>query len=548
MSNLGLLVKVSFENTFELNNFFNKKIKKSSKKNFAAGSSLIVTLGIIAALVTIYFWMMSEGLKMVGMLDVLPLLSGMVCVLITLFTTIFKAQGILFASKDFESLMSLPIKPETILASKVIELLILNYLFSAVVIIPSTIVYYIQSSGSFLVFVYSFIGMLFLPLLPVVIASLIAFGLSYVSSKFKAKNTVLIIITLIFFVLVFIGSYKLNDIVTFFMARKESIVDGVKIVCPPAYYFAHAITDTNFISMVILILISLIPFSIFTIVFGKSFKIINLRLGESYKKSNYIIRKLKVSSKMGALIRREAKGYFSSSVYFLNTSVGMILLTVAAIGSIFLGGEGLVMFLAKSSGPEIQEAMPMLLELIQFLPLVIIIFCVSLTCTTGCAISLEGINLWIIKSLPIKPMEILISKIALNLLIVLPITILDICIFAVSIKLSALNLVFTFLIAIELAILVAISGIIINLHFPRLNWVNKTQVVKQSVSSMLSMFWGMIVVGIAIVGCFIIYNVFKITNIYVYLFGITLFLMILLIIAITILKVKGETLFNRLSL
>ena len=145
-------------------------------------------------------------------------------------------------------------------------------------------------------------------------------------------------------------------------------------------------------------------------------------------------------------------------------------------------------------------------------------------------------------------MEILISKIALNLLIVLPITILDICIFAVSIKLSALNLAFTFLIAIELAILVAISGIIINLHFPRLNWVNKTQVVKQSVSSMLSMFWGMIVVGIAIVGCFIIYNVFKITNIYVYLFGITLFLMILLIIAITILKVKGETLFNKLSL
>lgn len=547
MSNLKLLVKVGFQNTFELNNFFNKRVKKSSKSNFAAGSSLIMAMIVIAAMVAVYFWGMATGLKAMGMLDMLIVMTSVVCFMVSFFTSIFKAQGILFAAKDFEALMSLPIKPQTILASKVIELLILNYMFVGMVIIPASIVYYFFASVSPVFFLFAFIGLIVIPLFPVVLASILAFGLSYVSSKFKAKNTVMIVASLALVVLLVFGSFKMNDIINFVLAKSDSIYNGIKTICPPAYHFANGLTNLDVSSMGILILWSVIPFIVFTIVFGRAFKAINLRLGETYKKSNYKMKSLKTSTKIGALLKREAKAYFSSSIYLMNTSIGIILVTVAAIGSIFIGAEGVVKVMAQGNTANIEMMMPQLLSMLQFIPLGIFIFCVSLTCTTGCSISLEGKNLWIIKSLPIAPMDIFKSKIALNLLISIPAIIIDVVLFGVAFKLTAINFFFTLVISLLLAVLVAIAGIIINLYFPKLKWKNQTQVVKQSLSSMLSMFFGMIVIAIGAGLSFLVYKVFKIADIYVYFWGITIYLGILVVTSIVILKLRGEELFNKLN-
>lgn len=550
MSNLRLLVKTNLLNSFELNNFFNKRVRKNGKKNFAAGSSMVVALLLVAVLVSIYFTLIANGLKMVGMLQMFPLMVSSLCVIMCLFTSVFKAQGVLFAARDMESLMSLPVKPEAILASKIIELLIMNYLFVAVVMIPSSIIYFIVGNASVMIFIYALIGIIFVPLLPVVIASVISFFIGYVSSGFKGKNIALIILTVGFVVLTIAGSYKINELVSYIMARSESIFTTIKIVCPSAYYFSDSMINYNMLSMVKLILWSVIPFAVFTLVFGKAFRKINMRFGESYKKSNYKMRGLKVSSQVVSLLKKEVRGYFSSTTYFINTSIGIILVTVAAIASIFLGGDGLVEMIFKSnnSGVSMDQVMPMLLNMIQFAPLVIILFGVSLTCTTGSSISLEGINLWILQSSPIDPMDIFKSKIALNLIIVLPLQLIDTLIFAVVLKLTAVNLFFTLVIPVLITFIVAINGITINLKFPKLRWVTQTQVVKQSLSSGLSMFLGFVIIAVLGLMSFGIYRFTNLRNIYYYLWIIVAILAVILIASVRILRAKGPEMFKKLSL
>ena len=105
----------------------------------------------------------------------------------------------------------------------------------------------------------------------------------------------------------------------------------------------------------------------------------------------------------------------------------------------------------------------------------------------------------------------------------------------------------TLLIPTLLAVLVAVSGVIINLYFPKMEWKNETQVVKQSLSSMVSMFMGVILVAIVIGICYLSIKYLHITNIYVYLAGITVLLAILDVVSVIILKTKGENLFNKLG-
>ena len=80
-----------------------------------------------------------------------------------------------------------------------------------------------------------------------------------------------------------------------------------------------------------------------------------------------------------------------------------------------------------------------------------------------------------------------------------------------------------------------------------MDWKNETQVVKQSLSSMISMFMGVILVALVIGACYLSNKYLHITNIYVYLGGITVLLGVLDVASIIILKTKGEKLFNKLS-
>ena len=133
-----------------------------------------------------------------------------------------------------------------------------------------------------------------------------------------------------------------------------------------------------------------------------------------------------------------------------------------------------------------------------------LICCTSfMTSITSSMISLEGKSFNILKSLPIKPYKIIQSKVMTAILIMLPwILIGDIIIF-VRFGFDLLSIVFVLVASIILPLIAETIGIIINLKYPRMDAQNDTEVVKQGMSSSLSIFTGMLLIGLT---CFYIYK------------------------------------------
>lgn len=545
MNKLGILLKTNLINSLGLNNI--KHNKKTRVKNTFTGIGFVLAVVFVASLIMLYSSAMAMVLKEAGMLDLILISSMIISSLIIFITSIYKAQGILFAGKDFESLTSLPIKTSTIITSKIVELLIFNYLFIALIIFPTSIIYYINSNVGLLFFVYMFIAFLFIPVIPVVLASILAFCFTFIAARTKHKNLILTVISLIFFTTLIVLSFKMNDFIAYIVANKNSIIEAIKTIYPPAHYYSKALSNLDIVSLGMMMFSSIIVFILFVVIFGKNYKSINSKMRDNHKKSNYEFTKVKTSSQLNSLIKKELRRYFSSTIYVMNTTLGLVLIIIAAVIAIFIGKKGLIESFIGLNNAEFSAIVPYINEFIQYIPIILICLGVSLSCTTSSSISLEGKNLWILRSAPVKTADILKAKVTVNLIILIPAIVLSTILFWIGFDLSLTIALWTFLIPSLLAVFISVSGIIINLNFPKLNWKNETQVIKQSLSVMVSIILNIALLAIILGLCYISIRFLNITNMNTYLIEMAVLFFILDFIGISILKKTGEKLFNNLN-
>ena len=119
-----------------------------------------------------------------GYLDLLLIFAYYCKLYVSLLHLLYKAQGILFSSKDYDLLMAFPIKNSTILASKIINLMSINYIFTAFILVPASIVYFIYNGSlSWIFFLILIIGLIFIPMIPVIVASIIAVLITFICIK-----------------------------------------------------------------------------------------------------------------------------------------------------------------------------------------------------------------------------------------------------------------------------------------------------------------------------------------------------------------------------
>ena len=543
MSNLESLLKVAFYNTTGINSLSRNIKEGKEKKKLIFTSFMVVFISITFVLMSsIYSYGLAEVLKPMGELQLLVLFAVIISSVIIVFTYIYKAPGVLFSAKDHELLSSLPIKSSTILSSKLIEMMIINYIFATLIMVPASIVYFISSgSNSWTFFIVMIIGLIFIPMIPVVLASIIAMIIYYISSKFKHKNIMSIIIGLSAVMLILYASIRMNDIINYFMLNSTSIAEGFGKVYPPAQYLAEAMVDLNLVSLVKFIVVSIIPFSIFIAVFSRIFSKINKILGESYRKSDYKLGQLKTSSQLSALTKGELRLYFSIRIYVMNTIIGIIIVLGVAILSLFKGSEFITSILAV---PEISTMLgtEKLSALIACGTLIITIFGIGLTCTTISSISLEGTNLWIKKTLPVSEKEIFKAKIISNLILTIPAAILSNIIFYVALKFDVIYLMLNIIITTVFSVLSAVLGLLINVYFPKLDWSNPTVVVKQSAA----VFIGMVVTFASITLPIVAFLLLKIENIFMVLSFMAVIFLAIVLVAWNVLMTKGVKQFKML--
>ena len=545
MSNLFILLKNSFINSTGINSL-SKGVSTSNekKKLLITTATLLLIAAVICFMSTTYSIALATVLKPMGYLDLILIVAVLFSCILSFITSIYKAQGTLFSSKDYDLLMALPIRNSTILTSKILSLMSINYIGTALVIVPASIVYFIYNGSlSWTFFIILIIGLIFIPMIPIISASILALTnsapfptITFISSRFKHKNIVTTVVGMIAFLLIMILSMNMQNYINEFIANSDSIVKGLSSIYLPAMYLKEALVNYDIFALIKFILISIVPFLIFILVFSKTFKVINGKLSESYKKANYKVSKLEASSVIKSLITQEVRRYFATPIYVMNTAFGMVLLVAASIATLFVSKETLVEFLGY---PEIANMIPV--EILVFL-----VFTIGLSCTTNSSISLEGNRLWILKSLPIEPNDIFKGKIITNLIITIPASIIANVFFYIGLKFDIKYLIFNLVISIVFAIVSAILGIIINLYFPKMEWTNPTTVVKQSASVMITILGILILILVVVAVSVVLVKVFNITNMMIILSSVLIIFLIALFVSIKVLNNIGSEKFNRL--
>lgn len=488
-NNLMLLLKIQILYLFGIN----KAIKTNDKKEKIKLWSLLVLFVLSAIMLFgvsfMYSYNMSIAFEMFGMMELLPVVMMVATCLTTMFTTIYKASGILFGFRDYDMLMALPVKTSDIIGSRIIMINIINIFFTLIIMIPAGIVYAIKVSPDFRFYVLYIITLFFIPLVPIIIATIVGYIISFVSSKFKHTNIVNLILSIALIIGIMAMSYYSNSVEYDLINIKSTVLAKFSNYYPLATLYQDVVINYNVISLFLFIVISTGFFILFVLIIAYKYKSINTSLASSNINSNYKMGELKKSSQLAALYKKEIKRYFSSSLYVLNSSFGVIFMTFITIGIMVYGIDKMGSLL------EIPNLNVMINK---FAPIALSVF-IIMSCTSCCSISLEGKNLWIPRTLPINIVKIFLSKIAVNLTILVPPIIINSIILSVILHFNLIETLLMFIIPINYAFFISISGLVINLNLPNLQWVSEVTVIKQSASVLVAMVVGLLSVAIPIV-------------------------------------------------
>lgn len=449
--------------------------KRKKPKVLYAGVLFFVLL--MSAISFFYSFMIGSGLKYFNSLELLPAMMMAVACLIIFFTTIFKVKGTIFGFRDYDLVMSLPVSTGGVIACRLLILYAFNFMFIIILMIPMMIAYGILAQPGAAFYLICFTVMFFIPLVPIVLSSILGTIIAYVASKFRHSNLLNIILSMGLLTAVIGSSFLIKDNGQELVDMSKALTNQINSMYPLAQMYTDAVIKYDMASLLMFLGISIAAFALYTFVVMKVFKRMNTLIMTGSYHRNFKMGEIKTSSPLKALYTKEIRRYFSSTLYVLNTGFGIIMLTVGAIAIIFvdlgkvLGDQQAAVVLAGNS------------------PLYIT-FCIVMTCTTMASISLEGKNLWIIKSMPVTPKNVFLSKIAVNLTILSP-ALFDALIIGVVMKLGVLQTILLVLTTAALSVFISFYGLFINLMLPNFSWTAEVVVIKQSAACMVTIFSAM---------------------------------------------------------
>ncbi|UQZ32668.1 hypothetical protein C2I18_03295 [Paenibacillus sp. PK3_47] len=485
MINIWRLTKLQLLSTFGLNKALHTKDARERRKGLFVSTAIAIGVLLIAVFSFMYSYGMAVAFEQMGRMDLLLAIMMAVTSLVGFFTTVYKAGGVLFSYKDYDLLMSLPVKSSHVVASRVLQLYVLNLFFTSMVMLPAGAVYALKVQPEVYYYLLFLPALLCIPFIPIIAATVIGALISWISSRFRASKMINLVLTLAFVVALIVGSFTLQgneQELADLENMGAGLADMIYKLYPLAEMYVDAVSAYRIDAFILFTLLSVLTFAVFCTVLGTRYKAIYTGLSTSRTSGKYTMQPLKASTAFQALYRKELRRYFSSSNYVLNTGVGMILLLVMSVSLLFISPEQL------GEAAEIPQLSNYLSTLA---PIVVSLF-VALSCTTSSSISLEGNNLWILKSAPVPKHIILFSKVAVNLTITIPITVVSCLILMISLDIGWLDRLLLLLIPVIYALFTALMGVIVNLKLPKLEWTNEVQVVKQSAAVLVAMILGFI--------------------------------------------------------
>ncbi len=518
MSNYFRLVKIGLMN--------NLITRTKSKKDIA-----LIIFGTIVLVLS--FFGLFKGLLMFakGLETIILLLAFMGFALLTIFTSINGASTYLFNFKDYDFVMSLPVSKFWIILSRITIVYINDLIAMIIFLTPLLIAYFTTVSVSLETVIIIKLILLFLPVVPMVIGSVLSVIVTYVTSFFKSNKFIQLLANLSFIGIYLYFYYKLTNYkpdLTQITSILNLLTDTINSKYPLARYYTEALMDKNYLSLLIYVVISIVILVVFTAILQMIYLKLNTFLKIERNKTNYKYKSEK-TTQFKSLVTKEYKKLLSSPIYLINSLFSLMLLLIMAGYLLFSDGGAVVSAISKE------------LEIKSFfgvLPLVLAMGA-GMSCLTHSSISLEGRSIWLLKTMPIKTKTYFDSKIIFNLVINVVVLVIAVTAINYSFKLNMALSIYNYLIPILFSLFIMIIALILNLKFPKFIYDNDAQVVKQSIPSfaytMIAMFIPLILLKV-IDGA---------KNIYMSLFVITISIALATLLAYIFLNIYGAKRFKQ---
>lgn len=532
MTNFFSLVKVQLLSLFGVNKLLKSKNKKSKFSIGGIALLLLFLAGVIIVFGYFYADIFAKSLIMTGKGEqLIPLMLAISCIVCFLFS--FYALGnTLFGFKDYDALMSMPIKPIVIILAKFIVVYLTNLLFTLFIVAPSLFIYNDLINLISLFQVVSVLVMcLVAPLLPIAISTLIGVVVYYISSRFRRKNFVQIIILVIFMLAVFALSFLSS------MLESEDsalIVNSLGIVAKIYFLLPWAINAfSQSLWLLLFIAINLASIAIIFTFVCIFYKKLNTIFTSKRTIRNYKLKQYQSNSVNKALFKRELKRLFSCPVYFINSLFGLLMSLIISIGYAVL-----VSIYDLNSDPMAQAVFGVINRMIPAL----FGFMFLMAPTTCCSISLEGQSFWIIKTSPVSYKKVLNSKLSVHALFSVSVAFISSLIIGIFSNFGVLGTILLVVCALGISSFGGIFGLLANLKFPNLKWENVNVPVKQSLPCFFTIILALVVsILVVVMGIYVNVSLELLLAIY------SIFFVVGSLVLYVLLCKYGAKMFNKLS-
>ncbi|MVP01298.1 putative ABC transporter permease subunit [Paenibacillus lutrae] len=461
-----------------------------------------------------------EGLAQTGQEGALLGLGMCVVSMAVLLFGIFYVINVFYFAQDIDQLLPLPLRPYQILSAKFIVTLLYEYVLIAIFFGPLLVVYGVKSGAGILFYVYGLAVFLALPVIPLVIASLLAMVLMRFTNVAKNKDRfrmfagILAVGLSLGINLVFqrmtnrpgADPEQMQQILT---QSNGGLLDLMTRMFPNAKFGSQALimadswTGLGYLGL--FLGLTAVFYGVFSFVGEKLYFGGVMGASESFSRRQAVTSKqydraAAPSSTVRAYTLKEIRVLLRTPAYFLNTVLMSLLWPVimaiplasntenleglGEIGSLLLDPETGGIFLAIGLG--------------------VLLFTSGANSTSATAISREGQTFFINKYMPIPFKTILLGKIIPAFLLSLITMILLLVSIAVFLKTPLLFLLMLFAAGLPLLLFMSLIGIWIDLMHPKLHWDNEQKAVKQNLNSLFPMLLGLLLGGTPIVLTFLL--------------------------------------------
>lgn len=477
---IRLLSGISLRNALGVNEARFSRDPKKRRRLWA----MLGLYAALALLLAVYAGGLSAGLILLGAADaVVPLLAAAVSAVV-LVVSVFRAGPALFDLRRYEQEAALPVRPAAIVVSRFASMLASGAGLALLFLLPGAAVYGAMLRPAWPFYPLMLLGALLLPLLPTAAAMLLGALVYGVAARMRRKNaaaavlSLLLVLTMLVAPVLLTGSAEPD--LSALAALLAALGSQVGKAYPPAAWFADGVVSLHPGSYGLFAGGSLFAFLLVALLIGRWYQSICTRLGSHAAARRFVLAPQRRRTVLAALYRRELSRYLASSVYVTNTLVGYLLCVLLSAAVLFAGL------------PAITAQLPLPPERVRaLLPFVLAAPC-ALSPTTACAVSIEGRQWWLIRSLPVSDAAVLSAKLLVGLTVALPCYALAELLLCIALRPAAAELPALLLLPLAYILFSTALGLFLNLRMPVLDWESETAAVKQGRALLFTMLLGML--------------------------------------------------------